>query len=71
MEEADKLSNHVAFLSRGKLAAIGTPEGLKSSLNKENVTMEDVFIYYTQESLESEKSFRDIKISRKTTSRLR
>lgn len=71
MEEADKLSNHVAFLSRGKLAAIGTPEGLKKSLNRENVSMEDVFIYYTKESLEGEKDFRDVRISRKTTSRLR
>lgn len=70
MEEADKLSNHVAFLSRGKLAATGTPEGLKSSLGKENVSMEDVFIHYTKESLDTEKSFRDLRISRRTTSRL-
>lgn len=70
MEEADKLSDHVAFLSRGKLAAIGTPEELKSSLKKENVTMEDVFIHYTKESLDNERSFSEVVTKRKTTSRL-
>jgi ABC-2 type transport system ATP-binding protein len=70
MEEADKLSDHIAFLSRGKLAAIGTPEQLKKSLNKENVTMNDVFIHYSQESIDSERGFHDVATERKTTSRL-
>ncbi|MDP4261288.1 MAG: ATP-binding cassette domain-containing protein [Bacteroidota bacterium] len=70
MEEADKLSNHIAFLSRGKLAAIGTPTSLKATLNKQDVSLEDVFIYYTKESLDSEKGFHDIVTNRKTTSRL-
>lgn len=70
MEEADKLSDHVAFLSRGKLAAAGTPVELKNSLKKENVTMEDVFIHYTKESVDNERSFNNITTGRKTTSRL-
>lgn len=70
MEEADKLSDHIAFLSRGKLAAIGTSEELKKSLHKEKVTMEDVFIYYTKESLDSERGFKEVAAERKTSSRL-
>lgn len=70
MDEADKLADHVAFLSRGKLAAIGTPKELKSSLKKENVTMEDVFIQYARESAESERDFHEAATERKTTSRL-
>ena len=70
MEEADKLADHVAFLSRGKLAAVGTPKDLKSSLKKENVTMEDVFIHYAQESEENARDFHEAARERKTTSRL-
>lgn len=70
MEEADKLSGHVAFLSRGKLAAAGTPETLKRSVQATNATMEDVFIHYTKESPDSERGFREVTAERKTTSRL-
>lgn len=70
MEEADKLSDHIAFLSRGKLAAAGTPGDLKKSLHMEGVTLEDVFIHYTKESADSERSFRETAKERKITSRL-
>lgn len=70
MEEADKLSDHVAFLSRGKLAAAGTPEDLKKSLKAEGVTLEDVFIHYTRESADNERGFRETAKERKITSRL-
>ncbi len=71
MEEADRLSDHVAFLSRGKLAAMGTPAALKASLHRSDpVSMEDVFIHYTRESAESARSFREIATERRTGSRL-
>lgn len=70
MEEADKLSDHVAFLSRGKLAAIGTPAELKKTLTKENATLEEVFIHYTKESMDNERSFKDVATDRKTSSLL-
>ncbi|MDN3659228.1 ATP-binding cassette domain-containing protein [Ferruginibacter paludis] len=70
MEEADKLSTHIAFLSRGKLVASGTPAELKNSLNKAGATMEDVFIYYTKESVDSQRDFHEVAAERKTTSRL-
>lgn len=71
MEEADKLSDHVAFLSRGKLTAMGTPAALKASLHRSDpVSMEDVFIHYTRESAENIRNFREVATERRTGSRL-
>ncbi len=70
MDEADKLSDHIAFLSRGKLAAIGTPKELKESLPGSDVTMEDVFIHFTKESADSQRAFHEVVSERKRTSRL-
>ncbi|QOW09573.1 ATP-binding cassette domain-containing protein [Kaistella flava (ex Peng et al. 2021)] len=71
MEEADGICNRVALMARGKLSAIGTPEGLKASIGKEGATLEDVFIHYTADNLgESGSNFRNVSIERKTTGRL-
>lgn len=72
MEEADELCHRVAFLSRGKLAAVGTPAELKASMNDPNATMEDVFIHYASESLDSGSvsEFRAIKRGRMTAARV-
>lgn len=71
MEEADLICDRVALMSRGKLAAIGSPAELKASIGKENATLEDVFIYYTSDKLtESGSSYRSVRIERKTTRRL-
>jgi ABC-2 type transport system ATP-binding protein len=69
MEEADKLCNRVALLSGGKLVVGGTPHDLKTSISKENATLEDVFIHYTSESLVGEGTFRDAMRQRKTENR--
>lgn len=71
MEEADGICNRVALMTRGKLSAIGTPEGLKASIGKEGATLEDVFIHYTADNLgESGSNFRNVSIERKKTGRL-
>jgi len=72
MEEADELCDRVAFLSQGKLAAIGTPEELKNSMKDKNATLEDVFIHYASESLDSgtRSTFRTIKQERRTAARV-
>ncbi len=70
MEEADNLCSRIAFMSGGKLAAIGTPEELKNSIHKENALLEDVFIHYTSEAPESSDSFRGISRDRKTEQRV-
>jgi ABC-2 type transport system ATP-binding protein len=70
MEEADKLCSRVAIMHLGKLAVIGVPADLKASLNKENVTLDDVFVYYTGGELESGGSYREASMTRQTAGRL-
>ena len=71
MEEADAICSRVALMTRGKLAAIGTPTELKASIGKEGATLEDVFIHYTADNLaESGSDFHSVSIERKTNRRL-
>jgi ABC-2 type transport system ATP-binding protein len=70
MEEADHLCNRVAFMHLGKVVAIGSPAELKSQLHGENVTLDDVFIHYTGDQLETGGSFRETSRTRRTARRL-
>jgi ABC-2 type transport system ATP-binding protein len=70
MEEADRLCNRVALMSRGKLIAAGSPKELKRSINQPNATLEDVFIYYTAETLSDSNQYHNILNERKTSRRL-
>ena len=71
MEEADVICSRVALMTRGNLAAIGSPTELKASIGKEGSTLEDVFIHYTADNLtESGSDFHNVSIERKTTGRL-
>jgi ABC-2 type transport system ATP-binding protein len=46
MDEADQLCGRVAIMHLGKVAAIGSPSELKSSVG-EGATLDDVFAYYS------------------------
>lgn len=70
MEEADYLCNRIAFLSRGKLAAVGSPLELKDSVHKPGATLEDAFIHYTSETFSTGNAFREVYRERETTKRL-
>jgi len=70
MDEADHLCNRIAFMSRGKLVASGTPQDLKNSINKPGATLEDVFIHYTSETLSEGNNYENISRERKTAKRL-
>ncbi|MGD0645322.1 MAG: ATP-binding cassette domain-containing protein [Candidatus Bathyarchaeia archaeon] len=70
MEEADRLCSRVAIMHLGKLAVIGVPADLKASLNKENVTLDDVFVHYTGGDLDSGGSYREATMTRRTARRL-
>jgi ABC-2 type transport system ATP-binding protein len=52
MEEAERLCDRVAILNRGKLAALGAPQDLRTRLG-EGSTLDDVFELYTGEGLEA------------------
>ena len=52
MEEADQLSQRVAFLDQGHIVALDTPARLKAEYGKdEKTTLEDVFIQLTGSDL--------------------
>ncbi len=70
MEEADSLCDRVAIMHLGKIAAIGTPAELKAGIGGENKTLDDVFIYYTGNELDSGGSYRETRQARRTARRL-
>jgi ABC-2 type transport system ATP-binding protein len=49
MEEADRLCDRVAILHKGRIAALDTPQNLKQNIDKENATLEDVFLHVTNQ----------------------
>ena len=52
MEEADQLSQRVAFLDQGRIVALDTPARLKAEHGKnESTTLEDIFIQLTGSDL--------------------
>ncbi len=71
MEEADSICSRVALMSRGKLAAIGTPPQLKASIGKTDASLEEVFIFYTSDKLmDTGGTYKSVRIQRKTSRRL-
>lgn len=70
MEEADSLCSRIGIMHRGKIAAIGTPEDLKATVGEENVTLNDVFVHYAGDALESGGSYRETSRARRTARRL-
>lgn len=69
MEEADAVCDRVAIMSRGRIAALGSPAGLKSGIGP-GATLDDVFTHYTGDTLESGGSWRETMRVRRTTRRL-
>lgn len=70
MEEADAVSDRVAVMNKGKIAAIGKAEELKAQSGKAHATLEDAFIFFTGNKLEDTGNFREIRRTRKTAQRL-
>jgi ABC-2 type transport system ATP-binding protein len=70
MEEAESFCHRVAIMHRGKVAAIGTPVDLKESLGREEATLEDVFVHYAGDTLETGGGYREASRTRRTARRL-
>jgi ABC-2 type transport system ATP-binding protein len=70
MEEADRLCSRVAIMHHGKLVALGAPAELKASIGVDNATLDDVFIHFTGDVLESGGSYRETSRTRRTAQRL-
>jgi len=59
MQEADYLCNKVAIMLKGKIVKMGTTQELKSTVG-EGATLNDVFIQYVGNSIESENAYKEI-----------
>jgi ABC-2 type transport system ATP-binding protein len=70
MEEADSLCDRIVVMHRGRISAIGTPAELKASIGQEGATLDEVFIHYTGDLLESGGTYRETSRSRRTAHRL-
>ncbi|MFH0852864.1 MAG: ATP-binding cassette domain-containing protein [bacterium] len=54
MAEADELSNTIAIIDHGKIIAIDTSQNLKLKINKDQATLEDVFLQLTGRDMREE-----------------
>jgi ABC-2 type transport system ATP-binding protein len=73
MEEADSLCNRVAIMHHGDVVAVGTPAELKAGIEQEgqeNATLDDVFVHYTGDELETGGTYRDTSRARRMARRL-
>ena len=70
MEEADALCSDVAIMHRGAVAAVGRPADLKTQLGGDGVTLDDVFVHYAGDTLDSGGTYDDTARTRRTARRL-
>lgn len=70
MEEADSLCSRIGIMHRGEITAIGTPDELKATVGGEDPDLNDVFVYYAGDALESGGSYRETSRARRTARRL-
>jgi ABC-2 type transport system ATP-binding protein len=70
MEEADSLCQRVAIMHRSKMVAIGSPAQLKAAIGGDGITLEDVFVHYTGDTLDAGGSYRETSRTRRTAKRL-
>ena len=52
--EAEQLCDRIAIIDEGEIRVIGSPEELKSELDKPNPTLDDVFLHYTGKEFKEE-----------------
>jgi ABC-2 type transport system ATP-binding protein len=70
MEEADSLCGRVGIMHRGDIVALDTPEKLKAIIGGPNPTLDDVFVHYAGDALESGGSYNETSRARRAARRL-
>jgi ABC-2 type transport system ATP-binding protein len=70
MEEADDLCSRVAIMHSGKVVVVGTPAELKAAVGGSETTLDDVFVHFAGDSLESGATYRETASERRTAKRL-
>jgi ABC-2 type transport system ATP-binding protein len=68
MAEAEELCDRIAFIYRGRIQQIGTPQELMASLGP-GATLDDVFINLTDTEIESEGGYREVQRTRRNIRR--
>lgn len=69
MDEADVLCDVVAFMHKGKIVKMDSPENLKAALGPK-ATLDDVFILHTGSSIKETGDFSNVRQTRNTISHL-
>ncbi|MGC8722575.1 MAG: ATP-binding cassette domain-containing protein [Acidobacteriota bacterium] len=69
MEEADELCDGVAIMHLGRVAALGSPSDLKRQVG-EGATLDDAFVHFTGNTIETGGTYRDAARTRRTARRL-
>ncbi|MGA9751790.1 MAG: ATP-binding cassette domain-containing protein [Acidobacteriota bacterium] len=69
MEEADDLCDGVAIMHLGRVAALGPPSDLKGQVG-EGATLDDAFVHFTGNTIETGGTYRDAARTRRTARRL-
>ena len=69
MEEAEVLCNQLGIMHEGRIAVLGTPEGLKASVGPQ-ATLNDVFAHYGGGAISEAGEFRNVRTTRSTIQRL-
>jgi ABC-2 type transport system ATP-binding protein len=70
MEEADDLCSRVAIMHAGKVVVSGTPAELKAAVGGSDTTLDDVFVHFAGDNLDSGGSFGETARERRTAKRL-
>jgi ABC-2 type transport system ATP-binding protein len=70
MDEADYLCSRLAIMHSSKVVVVGSPAELKASIGASGATLDDVFIHYTGNQLESGGSFREASRTRSIANRV-
>ena len=70
MDEAESYCDRIAIMHQGKIAALGTAKELEVSYGGTIHTLNEVFVHYAGNALESAGTFRDASTERATAQRL-
>lgn len=70
MDEAAEQCMRVAIMHHGVVAVVGTPQALVEGLHQPGATLDDVFVRYAGDALESGGSYREARRTRRVVSRL-
>jgi ABC-2 type transport system ATP-binding protein len=70
MEEAESVCDRVAILHHGRVAAVGTPPELKAAVGRKRISLDDVFIHFTGDRMDSGGNYRETTRTRRVARRL-